>query len=290
MVAAAFVLLSARGDEAGLAAAAAQPASPHVALAAQEAAPGLSPFPVRAVAAASVQAPQALPAWTFDTAPDLWLHARRLIQAGGRRQLREAKAAIEACLGASENAANLAAFISGAESDATGPLTPDRQVAAMQLMRRCDGFMRVGPGKTGELLDATVEALKAQGGDAAMALVDARGIAARLREGAGPDLGEALQRTLRYWQQKHAAGDADPRTADFALALRLAVCDLGRDCSVDGLPALTACLVEGQCGQGWREDWRDGLRAESVAAVSQYREQIVQAVRQRDLGFFGLAG
>jgi hypothetical protein len=39
-----------------------------------------------------------------------------------------------------------------------------------------------------------------------------------------------------------------------------------------------------------KEDWRSGLRAESVAAVSQYREQIVQAVHQRNLGFFGLAG
>ena len=57
------------------------------------------------------------------------------------------------CLGVSENAAKLAAFISGTDADASGPLTPDRQVAAMQLMRRCDGFVRVGPDKTGELLD-----------------------------------------------------------------------------------------------------------------------------------------
>ena len=290
LVAAAFALLAPRGDEAGLATAAAQPASPHVALATRDSAPGMPPAMLRAVAAAGMPAPQVLPAWTFDTAPDLWLHALGLIQAGGRRQLLEAKAAIEVCLGVSENAAKLAAFISGTDADASGPLTPDRQVAAMQLMRRCDGFIRVGPDRTGELLDEAVEALKAQGVGSAMALADERGVAARLEEGAGPDVGDALQRTLRSWQRKHAAGDDDPRTADFALALSLAVCDLGRDCSVNGIPALTACLVDGRCGMGLKEDWRSGLRAESVAAVSQYREQIVQAVHQRNLGFFGLAG
>jgi len=245
---------------------------------------------VRAVATAGVLAQQESPSWTFDTAPDLWLHARRLIQAGGRRQLLEAKAAIQACVAVSENASKLAAFISGVESGLTGPLTPDRQVAAMQLLRRCDGFMRVGPDKTRELLGETVEALKLQGVDSAESVVDERGIAARLEEGAGPDVGETLQMTLPYWQEKHVVGDDDQRTADFALALNLAACDLGRDCSAKGIPALTACLAEGRCGQGLKDDWRSGLREESIAAASQYREQIVQAVRQRNFGIFGLAG
>lgn len=83
-----------------------------------------------------------------------------------------------------------------------------------------------------------------------------------------------------------ASSDADRSLVGLAFAQ--AACDLGLDCSAEGVDYLLGCGLAGRCNGSLEAFWQHGLDVEERARVRRFRDGIVAAVRARDLSYFGL--
>jgi len=74
----------------------------------------------------------------------------------------------------------------------------------------------------------------------------------------------------------------------FSTAWLQANCDLGNNCTASGLSYLISCADFGRCLGSWENTFVNGLSEKQRAAVSDYRNQIVQAFLSKNMKFFGL--
>lgn len=74
------------------------------------------------------------------------------------------------------------------------------------------------------------------------------------------------------------------------LAVMLALCELGKDCSEDAYAASLLCALSWVCGQPLWSDWKKGLREDEVRATESLRQRIVEAVTRKDLSILADEG
>lgn len=251
--------------------------------------------------AAAVPAPQA-PGLTdggsrasHESARDLHALFEQSWRSADLRVLEEAGMALYLCNEHRRHADALAiAFAGGDPGPLHGALTPARQRANAELDSRCRGFGRLAPA-TLEAMQASLQQRLRAGGSRladgaqqeasslptalAMSLLEA-GEAASF-ERARPTLIAALARQADYAEESEGR-------QDIGIAVLLASCELGRDCSAGAYDALRRCTWQGLCEQGLFEGWRDGLAPVRADAVQQLRDRIVKAVQSGDAASLGL--
>ena len=79
-----------------------------------------------------------------------------------------------------------------------------------------------------------------------------------------------------------------PDEVYFAMGWMQAACDLGQDCSSNGLSYANFCLAQSNCLGSWESFHIHGLTEAQKIQVSVHRNKIAQAFLQKDLKFFGI--
>ena len=74
-----------------------------------------------------------------------------------------------------------------------------------------------------------------------------------------------------------------PADSVSGVATMLALCDLGKDCTVQSYSSSLRCAVSARCGETLWYDWKEGLTEEQTRAVETLRARIVDAVNRKDL-------
>lgn len=64
-----------------------------------------------------------------------------------------------------------------------------------------------------------------------------------------------------------AAPAGDPRENELAIALSLAQCDLGKDCSAGSWETLNECAFENRCNQNARNSWQQRYDQQQIAWI-----------------------
>lgn len=225
---------------------------------------------------------------SFERSADVWQLANDLLASGSTRDLLAARSAIQSCDAVLRSNEQLGNFVGGGQSEIKGPLRAERQLAVFELIRRCNGFSRAGVNAATALMDEVSARLRKQGWHTEGDDLSESGIQTSLASDFGPEIREALQMILPYWAAKNALTGDEPEFSEFRLALTLAACDLGNECSSQGLTSLTACAYDDRCEGLVMSEAQGRLQGSGLAM--RYRDEIVRSVRQRDYSYFGLAG
>lgn len=223
---------------------------------------------------------------SFERSDDVLSFVQDRLASGTIGDLLEAKAGIGLCSSVEHSSERLGVFAGGGTGAIEGPLTAERQTAALQLMRRCAGFMRAGV--VADLSAQVDKLLLAQGRRPETDASSDADIRSALLSGFAPDVHEALAMVLPSWQATLEARGQPYDAEAFGRAIQLAACDLGRDCSQQGAMALMACVYENRCGTPLDELPAKGGDVAQAGLVQQYRREITQAIRQGNVGYFGL--
>ena len=226
---------------------------------------------------------------SFGGAKNLWDFARAAVQSNNPSDLLEGFASTNACVNYLSTAAELNKFATGEKSQVVGQLTSDRQLAITELNTRCAGFQQAGRELTQELRSTLSSRLSSAGYQFQSGHAISNEQLKSLLSSDAPDaVGTAAIHLLGPWQAKLGIADGDPRENELAVAVSLAQCDLGKDCSVGSWESLEECALTGRCNQDARSNWEQGFDAEQIARIGGYRQQVVAAVRNRDWAGLGL--
>jgi hypothetical protein len=156
------------------------------------------------------------------------------------------------------------------------------RVAAMnRLTAECRDFDSVGKKRSAELLSSLKERIsKIESGDVKQV---ARSRAeAMLNSGNPAVVADGLQDALPLLSPSLGAGkELDEQVAD--LAILLAGCNLGDDCSETGWKMTVMCVTEGQCGKRWDVYLTEGLSSDNARRVRYLGEQIAGMVMRGEL-------
>lgn len=238
--------------------------------------------PVETVASSAI-----VKAASYSGERDLWAFAHKAAASGGSANVFEALAATRTCQQFLATSPQLSAFLGGGKSQIQGARTPEREQAITEMKSRCAGFEQ-----NEAEARSFAKALSASLDGTPYALHSTTISKPQLREllvSEAPDaVALATIHLLEPWQRALHIPDNDPREADLSVALALSKCELGFDCSSNGTQSLDQCIYAGVCGR----DVRDVMSMESdqqmIARVNGYRQQIVEAIRNRNWAAIGL--
>ena len=224
---------------------------------------------------------------SFSGERDLWAFAHRSAAGGGNANVYEALAAAAACQQFLAASPQLSAFIDGGKSAVQGERTPERQQAIVEMKSRCAGFEQ-----NEEEGKVFAKELNARLSGTAYVMSSARIPKPQLRELLSSDAPDAVamatMQLLGPWQKKLNIPDNDPREDDLSVALALSRCDFGLDCSSNGALSMDQCIYAGVCGRDFRDVLSTSNDQQMVARINGYRQQIVEAIKNRNWAAIGL--
>ena len=184
--------------------------------------------------------------------------------------------------------------------------TPDRDLVEHNLFARCSEFKEFTSNKDfrtevrnleDELKESNSKIILA--GKSSDLLTqgkkdEANAIARQVLLSKEPDAIASLENYLkesRNEQRKllpgYKPGQAQP-TDTSAIALELAACDLGKDCSKDSEEAQSICTWGGPCDESLADQKLKPLTQAEADEVRRKKDQYVNAIRNGDLSAFGL--
>lgn len=100
--------------------------------------------------------------------------------------------------------------------------------------------------------------------------------------------GASHQLLPRVWARAGIARDSEDALM-YGVAWQQALCELGRDCTPDGLSYVLLCALHEQaCAGSWEAFGRRGISDRQAVKVARLRSEIVAAYRRRDMAYFGL--
>ncbi|MET3135154.1 hypothetical protein AAKU55_005457 [Oxalobacteraceae bacterium GrIS 1.11] len=190
------------------------------------------------------------------------------------------------CQSLVSNASNLrAAFSGGDPSGLQGPLTPERQAASEELLKRCRGFERMSERDLNEAGIALREKAKKMGSVEAImdgidppAAIDSATLIGLLQahtpsayERAAPALATAVANSMNVL----------PESSQFKkieIAVMLAGCDLGKDCSASSYRTLLQCTYYNNCQKPLYDDWQSGMSDTDIQQIIGLKTGIVHGV------------
>jgi hypothetical protein len=226
---------------------------------------------------------------SYGGAKDLWVFSQNAVKSGRTSDLLEAFGATNACDNYLSIAPELTKLATDSKAQVIGQLTAERQIAISELNARCAGFSDAGPTSVSEFRKDLIARLSNSGYEFKAHQGFSVEQLKHLLVSDSPDtVGSATIHLLGPWQTSLGIPDGDPRENELAVAVTLAQCDLGKDCSVGGWESLHDCALEGRCNQVARSGWESGFDAQQIARIAGYRQQVVAAVRNRDWNVLGL--
>jgi hypothetical protein len=224
----------------------------------------------------------------FGSQRDLWSFAHSAANRGDTTGAFEAWNASSFCLTYLAAAPQFASFLEGKKSILSGELTAQRAQAISEIESRCSGFEQ-------HRQEASQFANDQKSRLAGTPFVASRGhsmTAADIRELLSSESPDAVamgaMQLLQPWQDKLKIPDKDPREAELSTAIALSRCDLGYDCTPNGTESLEQCVYSGVCGQDVRDSLSITSDQQRVARINAYRQQLVEAIRNRNWAAIGL--
>jgi len=122
---------------------------------------------------------------------------------------------------------------------------------------------------------------------------DARALAKQVLLSQEPDAIASLETYLKQYKNEqmkllpdYKPGQAQP-TDTSSIALALAACDLGKDCSKDSEEAESICTWGGACGEDLIDQKLKTLTQAEAEEVRRKKDQYVSAIKSGDLTVFG---
>lgn len=231
---------------------------------------------------------------SFATQKDIWSFVQQALKSGDSSDLFEAKTAVSTCAQIVSAHSRIQNFVSGGNhTGISGPLTPSRQLAAAELLSKCDGFINAGMGGTREVAMQLKSALANAPGehyDISPASTDISPV--RIQGLLVSDSAEA--RTIAgflaapLWEKSMGISLDDPRSIEVRQAISLASCDLSADCSAHGTLALQACVFNNLCDQTGTDGWDKALSDEQIRSITAYKNQFEAAVQKQDWQALGI--
>ena len=257
---------------------------------AHEAVPGRLPA-VRVAATPASQ--QSFEKQAFESVNDLWAFASGALHSSDAAYVFEAYTAARECAGLRSMLSDLQNFASGVTAGPIkGALTPERQFAIERLRTKCKGFTENGATRSTELANSLLRQGTSLGGpefSSAQAAANEKGDNNRLGAllfSRSPAARDAALPLLMKELDSHRAIDGNvykPADSVSGVAAMLALCDLGKDCTVQSYSSSLRCAVSARCGETLWYDWKEGLTEEQTRAVETLRARIVDAVNRKDL-------
>ena len=166
-------------------------------------------------------------------------------------------------------------------------LTAERGAAAEEVLKRCRGFERMSERELNETGIALRGKLKQLGSiEASMDELDSPPIVDRatlnaLLETHTASAFELAQQTLARMLREEIKVPADSDEArQIEVAVMLAACDMGKDCSASSYASLYQCAYYGNC-QPVGHDWREGLSEPDINHVMELKKRVVERVNNR---------
>ena len=228
---------------------------------------------------------------SFGGERDLWAFAHAAASRGNAADTYEAWQATFFCQSLGEGTSEFDNFAAGKPSHVQGKVTPERMQAINEMKLRCNGFEQAGKSKTAQFAREQ-KAILAGTPFAALstASVTSSQVRALLASESPDAVAAASYLALKPWLGKLQVPDDDPRAEDVALAVTISHCDLGYECSVNGTQSLEQCAYAGICGRDVRDVVATIFDQERVARINSYRQQFIEAIKNRNWAALGLTG
>ncbi len=227
---------------------------------------------------------------SFDAERDLHQFYLAAKQSNDVAVVYQAYRAYVQCQALVSNADNVrVAFSGGDHARIEGDMTAERAMAADEVFRRCHGFERMS---ARDLVDAGAqlrERLKSlgsveaalDGGDEPRDITPATMAAlTRMRTSSAFDRAEPA--LSKYFSQTMNAEPGSAQARDIELAVMLAGCDLGKDCTANAFAALLNCAYYDSCGKPMGYDWREGLSEADIARILALKNRLVERITAGD--------
>lgn len=97
---------------------------------------------------------------------DLWRFANEAEESNDSAEVFEGLSAARECSGLIDRQADISAFISGSKATSVrGDLSPEREMAATTVLKRCSGFADAGLARIGALIAALAKREEDLGGE-----------------------------------------------------------------------------------------------------------------------------
>lgn len=224
----------------------------------------------------------------FVSAEDLYAVASAAANSNDLMALHNGRHALISC--ATGFRPDLESLATAGRSDA---VTEERRRAATLVLRRCAGFFNNDGAANASLRRRLRDGLLAHEGEYISGTIQGgpsdKQIAAAIERGDWETfsgaLGVILPRALAH------AGITPDSEDDlmFGVGFLQAPCDLGRDCSPNGLGyALHCAMVAEMCAGSWEALLARGVTEAQLVKVRQFQAAIVGAYRRKDMAYFGL--
>jgi hypothetical protein len=230
---------------------------------------------------------------SFESSDDIWSFAVSALTSTNPSSVYEAYWASRECGGIVRMAPMLQNYASGVPSpQIPGPLTPERQQAIDALISKCSGFFKNGVIASQKLTKdlfsrgvsiggaefAQTPAYSASGNAAGndaktRAFVGSQSPAAR--DNAVPEL-TALVRAI-VEDSGSVTGERSSYIA--GISARLALCEMGKDCTRGSYSTLLQCATTGKCDDALWDGWEKGMSDEDIALVNQTKAKVVAALQ-----------
>lgn len=227
---------------------------------------------------------------SFDTERDLHQFFLSAKQSNDPAVVYQAYRAYVQCQALVSNANNVrVAFAGGDHARIEGEMTAERATAADEVFQRCHGFERMSER---EMVDAGVQLRQK--------LKDLKSVEAALDDGyESPDVSRATMAALtkmrtssafdraepalsKYFTQSMNAEPGSAQAHDIELAVMLAGCDLGKDCTANAFAALLSCAYYDSCNMPMGYDLRAGLGEADIARIESLKKRIVARITASD--------
>ncbi|WP_090443794.1 hypothetical protein [Duganella sp. CF458] len=177
--------------------------------------------------------------------------------------------------------------------------TDQQDLANRQLYARCAGFRNVPPSeiwasirhlKTVVANESSNIAIAAKASDllSMNKLEQAASLASSVLRSREPDAIAELEHYLQEVQdtRSKASGQSSDNNID-GLAIRLAACELGKDCSSTALEQQLLCMYGGGCDDSLAQRTARALPESAMLEVLRRRDDFVLAIKTGKLGVFG---
>ncbi|MBV8470082.1 MAG: hypothetical protein JOY60_09515 [Burkholderiaceae bacterium] len=232
----------------------------------------------------------------FDSEHDIYKFALESIKSKNPAMKYEAYVGARECWGLLINMEQLQNFEAGSTSTSyRGALTPERQLAIREIMKRCDGFIRAGTKSSRDLFNE----LRLQG--EAMHAVE---FSKDLYDGGKAPSNEILIATLNSNSKAaieaalHAVGNRwvsnsfrdEPSEQDLALvAVMLASCNLGKNCTSESFATSYLCVSTGKCGNSLFDHWEEQYTNDEQSKINSYKASFIKLIQDKNYQGLGLS-
>lgn len=242
--------------------------------------------PVAAAPAASRAPPGRL---DYDSADDLYALASAAANSADLMTQLNGWHALRSCTWTPQTRVQYEALAAGGPSDATGR---ERKRAAGVVLRKCAGFFNNDASANDELRKRLRERLLAHDGEYVAGISQGgpndKQIIAAIGRGDWQTFAGATHLILpRVWARMDVAPDSEAALM-FGVGAIQALCELGQDCSPNGLSYAIQCVNDGACPGSWEAFGSLGISAAQLVKVHQHRRAIVEAYLRQDAAYFGL--